>query len=224
VDPYVRLHSKLDRDLVSLRDDVLRLSDMTDKAISGSVNSFNELDINLATDTIANDARLNSLRYQIEQQGYHMLAMQQPTARDMRAIIAAIHIAVELERIADYAAGISKLTLKLSNAHVFKPTSDFANMVQVIREMLTATLDAYINWDASLAYKTFKRDDEVDEMAEKTYTHLVAVMGKESKTIESCTYMLWIAHNLERMADRVTNICERVIYMVTGELVDEKDG
>lgn len=219
MDPYLRQQSKLDRDLVLLRDNVLRLSDMTGQAINQAVRALKDLDVALAQEIISGDGRLNKLRYDIEQQGYHILATQQPTARDMRSLITAIHIAVELERIADYAAGIGQLTIKLSDGPIFKPTPEFTSMLHITQQMLTAALDAYVNWDAALAHNTSKRDDEVDELDKQAYQKLVSIMSQDPRNIQCGTYLLWIGHNLERMADRVTNICERVIFMVTGELM-----
>jgi phosphate transport system protein len=147
--------------------------------------------------------------------------LQQPTARDMRSLITAIHIAIELERIADHAAGISKLTLELIKQPLIKPLVDIPKMCDISRKMLKDSLDAYVHWNSDLAHEVFKRDDAVDELEKQVYQDLIDLMVKKPKNITGGTYLLWVAHNLERIADRITNICERVIFMVTGELMLE---
>lgn len=224
MDPYRRLQSQLDRDLLALRDNVLRLSDMVDSAIGQSIQALRKLDSPQAQDVIQNDEAINRSRFEIEQECYRILALQQPTARDMRAVVTAIHIAVELERMADHAVGIAKLTQQLADTPLPKPLRDIPKMSEVAREMLRASLDAYLNWDAKRAEETLKRDDEVDELNNQVYHELVKIMLDDSNTITRATYLLWIAHNLERIADRITNICERIVFMVTGELVREEVG
>lgn len=219
-----RLSNQLDRDLLALRDDILRLGDLTDKAILRSMRALKEVDVASATSIINDDSAINALRFNIEQKAYQVLAMQQPTARDMRAIITSIHIAVELERIADHAAGIAKLTLELANGYMFAPVIELTTMTQISREMLRASLDAYQAWDVELAHQTFRRDEEVDELHRKVYHKLVNTMMQEARNIHCATYLLWVSHNLERIADRITNICERVVFLVTGELMKEDDG
>ena len=224
MDPYRNPQSKLDHDLLALRDDILRLSAMADKAIEGAVRALRDLDTSLARNIVADDEQINLFRFQIEQKCHLMLSMQQPTARDMRSIITAIHIAIELERIADHAVGIGKITISLADQPLLKPLVDIPKMCQITRSMLKASLDAYVRWDSDLAHEVFKRDDEVDRLDKLVFSDLIALMIENPKNITAGTYLLWVAHNLERMADRITNICERVIFMVTGELMLEEQG
>lgn len=224
MDWHNRQQNKLDRDLIAMRDDVLRLSDMTDKAILLSMRALKEFDVGLSSDVINADSEINSFRYHIEQKCYQILATQQPTARDMRAIITSIHIVVELERIADHAAGIAKLTLQLADGALRDLPPEMVGMHRIAREMLKASIDAYMTWDASLAQQTFKRDDEVDLLNNQVCDLFVNKMQTQHYIVKEATYLLWVSHNLERIADRITNICERVIFMATGELLNEEHG
>jgi phosphate transport system protein len=211
-----------ERELSELRDNVLRLANMTDNAIERSITALVNRDESLAKQIIADDKPINRLRYEIEEECYTLIATQQPLARDLRSIITAIHIVVELERIADYAASIAKLTLKLANEPLLKPLIDIPRMVELTRKMLNDSVDAYLNWDEDLARDIIARDDEVDMLDEQVYRELLTFMLQDPQTITRATYLLWISHGVERMADRVNNICERVLYMITGSVRAKK--
>lgn len=217
-----RSRSSLDRDLMALRDNVLRLSSMVDAAIQKSLRALRQQDIGLAHHIIDDDARINRLRYQIEEHAYHLIARQQPTARDLRGIIASIHIAIELERIGDYAAGIATLVIQMSNDPLLKPLVDIPRMIEISRQMLRAALNAYLHWDEEQARKTIARDQEIDVLDDQVYHELINLMVNDKNNIGRATFMLWISHNVERIGDRITNICERTIYMVTGEVFQGK--
>jgi phosphate transport system protein len=222
MEPEIGLHHhKLDQDLIAIRDNVLRLSHMTDHAIEQAFEALNNLDITLANAIVGRDNEINRFRNMTEQDCYRILSLQQPTARDLRSIITAIHIVVELERIADYAAGIAKLTLALEKIPTIAPQREIKAMQQITREMLTSSLDAYLHWDIELARQTFQRDDEVDTLDHKVTQEIIGVMIDHPIYIHSGTYLLWITHSIERMADRITNICERVIFMVTGQVPED---
>jgi phosphate transport system protein len=204
-----------------IRDNVLRLSHLADRAIEQAFEALNNLDIALANDIVAWDNEINRFRNMIEQDCYRILALQQPTARDLRSIVTAIHIVGELERIADHAAGIAKLTLALEKIPIITPQHEIKAMQQITRDMLTSSLDAYLHWDIELAHQTFRRDDEVDALDHKVTQELIGAMVDNPIYIYSGTYLLWITHNVERMADRITNICERIIFMVTGQVPED---
>jgi phosphate transport system protein len=215
---FFRSRSSLDRDLMALRDNVLRLSSLVDVAIQQSLRALRYQDIGLAHQIVDDDARINRLRYQIEEDAYQLIARQQPTARDLRGIIASIHIAIELERIGDYASGIATLVIQMSNDAVLKPLVDIPRMVDISRQMLRSALNAYLHWDEDQARKTIARDQEIDVLDDRVYHELIDVMVDDKSKIGRATFMLWISHNIERIGDRITNICERTIYMVTGEI------
>jgi phosphate transport system protein len=223
IDTQNKPRSPLDRELTVLRDGVLKLSYAVDQAIENSVRALKERNVELARQVIADDEGINDARFELEKKSYMLLATQQPTARDMRSIVTAIHIVVELERIGDHARGIAKLGIELAKEPLLKPLIDIPRMEQVCREMLRASLNAYLNWDAAEAGRTIDRDDEVDQLDDQVYRELLTFMLKDPHTINRATYLLWVSHNMERIADRITNICERVIFMVTGEVGEAAD-
>lgn len=223
IDAPNKPRSPLDRELTVLRDGVLKLSYAVDQAIEGSVQALKEQNVELARRVIADDEGINAARFELEKKCYMLLATQQPTARDMRSIVTAIHIVVELERIGDHAKSVAKLAIELAKEPLLKPLVDIPRMEQVCREMLQASLNAYLNWDAAQAERTISRDDEVDRLDDQVYRELLTFMLHDQRTINQATYLLWVSHNLERVADRITNICERVMFMVTGEVGEKAD-
>jgi phosphate transport system protein len=215
--------STLDRELVALRDNVLKLSHLVEGAIEHAVRALKEANVDLARQVIADDEQINALRYQIEQECYRLLALHQPAARDMRAIVTAIHFVVELERMGDHAREIAKQAITLAAEPPLKPLIDVPRMAQISREMLRAGLQAYLDHNAELAAQTVRRDDEVDQLDEQVYRELLTYMLSDPRNISRATRLLWVSHNLERIADRITNICERVVFMVTGEIIESGD-
>ena len=206
------------RELMDLRDNILHLGGMVETAIERAVRALKERDENLARQVIADDEKINTKRYDIEEQCLRLIATQQPAAGDLRAIIAAIHIVTELERMADHASGIAEIATRLADQPHLKPLIDVPRMAKIDGEMIRASLDAYFKRDADLALETAKRDAEIDGLYDQVYRELLTYMLSDPKTITRATYLLWVGHNLERIADRVTNICERVIFMCTGEI------
>lgn len=208
----------LDQEESALRDNILRMSDMADTAIERAILALRNQNVELARQVIADDQKINDLRYVVEEQSYKVLALQAPAAGDMRKVVVAIHIAVELERIADHAAGIAKLSIELAKESPLKPLVDIPRMAEIAREMLKESLDAYLNRDVEAAARIKDRDNEVDQLDDQVYRELLTFMLQDPRNINRATYLLWISHNMERIADRITNICERVMFMVTGEV------
>jgi len=206
-----------DRELTDLRDNILLLGSMVETAIEQAVQALKERDEELAHQVIAGDEVINTRRYDIEEQCLRLIATQQPAAGDLRAIVAAIHIVTELERMGDYASGIAELTTRLADQPHLKPLIDVPLMAEIDGEMIRASLEAYLKCDSDLALETAKRDVEIDNLYNQVYRELLTYMISDPRTITRATYLLWVAHKLERIADRVTNICERVIFMSTGE-------
>ncbi|HEY66734.1 MAG: phosphate transport system regulatory protein PhoU [Chloroflexi bacterium] len=206
-----------DRELTDLRDNILHLGNMVEAAIEGAVQALREQDKELAHQVITGDAEINTKRYDIEEQCLRLIATQQPAAGDLRAIVAAIHIVTELERMGDYASGIAELATRLADQPHLKPLIDVPRMAEIDGEMIRASLDAYFKHDPDLALETAKRDAEIDGLYDQVYRELLTYMLSDPQTITRATYLLWVAHKLERIADRVTNICERVIFISTGE-------
>ena len=214
--------SSFDRALSEMRDNVVRLSTMVDKAIEQSIDALKYQDVELAHHVVADDKEINTLRYKIEEDAYTLMAMQNPLARDLRVIVTAIHITVELERTADHAAGVATLAIELAKEPLIKPLIDIPRMAEISRGMLRDSIGAYLDWDYELALEIAHRDAEVDVLDKQVYHELLSFMLDDPSKVNRATYLLWISHNIERIADRITNICERIIYMVTGNVYNEE--
>ncbi|MBI2862034.1 MAG: phosphate signaling complex protein PhoU [Chloroflexi bacterium] len=207
-----------DRALRDLQDEVLVLGSMVDKAIERSIEALERLDQQAAREVIQDDLKINQKRFQIEDQVIELIARQQPMARDLRTIVAVLHIIVDLERIGDHAEGIGKIVLMHGGQPLLKPLIDIPRMADRARDMLRRSLSAFIERDADAAKRIAAEDDEVDALYDQVYRELLTFMIKDPRTIDRATWLLWVAHNLERIADRATNICERVVYEVTGRM------
>jgi phosphate transport system protein len=199
-----------------LRDDVVAMSSMVDKAMARSVESLRLQNVQLARDVIRADSEINRIRWNIEERALLVIATQAPMARDLRRISAVIHIVTELERMGDHAAGNAKIVVETAEEPLLKPLVDIPRMCQLARAMLADSISAFINEDADAARAIVDRDDEVDNLYNQIYRELLTFMMADPGTINRATRLLWAAHNLERIADRVTNICERVVFAATG--------
>jgi phosphate transport system protein len=206
------------QNLQELQDGVLALGSMVEKAIGRAVESLRNQDIQLAQQVIDGDAAINDARWELEESSINLMATQAPMARDLRRIAAVMHIVTELERMADHAEGIAVLTLRTADEPHLKPLVDIPRMADTARELLVEALDAYTEGDAERARQIARRDDEVDRLYEQVYRELLTFMISDPRTITRATHLLWVAHNVERIADRVTNICERVVFVVTGQI------
>ncbi len=212
------LRASFDRELRELQDEVLALGSMVDRAIERSVDALKRLDQEAATEIIQDDLKINQKRFQIEDQAIELIATQQPMARDLRTIVAVLNIIVELERMGDYAEGIAKIVLLHGDQPLLKPLIDVPRMADKGRDMLRRSLDALVERDAEAAKAIAAEDDEVDALYDQVYRELLTFMLQDPRTIDRATWLLWTAHNLERIADRATNICERVVYEVAGRM------
>ena len=210
--------SALERDLEGIRSDILRMGSQVERAIERSVQALKECDVQLAQQVINGDEQINHLRYAIEEHCLELIATQQPAASDLRMTIAATHIAVELERMADHAGGTTEIVKRMYDEPLLKPLIDVPSMAHIAREMIHAAIDAFMVRDADAALKVAKRDDEIDALYQQVFRELLTYMIEDPRTITRATHLLWAAHNLERIGDRVTNVCERVIFMTTGKL------
>jgi len=208
------------RELRQLQDDALFLGSMVEKQIVLAVEALRQRDLDLARQIIANDSEVDRKRYAIEERALVTIATQQPMAGDLRTIAAVIHIVTELERMADHAEGIAKICLMLADEPPLKPLIDIPRMAEKAVAMLHGSLTAFIERDQEAAKRIAREDDEVDALYNQVYRELLTFMLSDPRTISRATYLLWVAHNLERIADRATNICERVVFAVTGRLED----
>jgi phosphate transport system protein len=207
-----------DRELGEIRDDILRIASMVDRAIVDSIRALGDRDAELAKQVATNDETLNAIRYSLEERVYSALATQQPTGPDLRYLVAAVSVATNLERMGDHAAGIARLTIRMADQALIKPLVDIPRMAEIDREMVRQSVDAYLQRDVAKAEAVVKQDDLVNDLHLQIYRDLLALMMKDPTTIERATYLLWVSHNLERIGDRAKNICERAIYLATGEL------
>jgi len=210
----------LDHSLSAINFDLRRIAGRVEEQIEGAVRALQEGNLTLARRVVALDQPINDLRYKVEKQCLLAMARQQPTARDLRQIIAAIHIAGELERIADHAAGIAGIALRMSDQPSLHTFVDIPRMKETACDMLRQTLAAFTERDAGRARRAAARDDELDALYVQSLRLLLTYMMQDTATVASATYLLWTAHNLERIGDRLTNICERVIFVVEGVLDD----
>ena len=210
--------SALEHDLEGIRSDILRMGSRVETSIERSVQALKERDADLAQEVINNDAEINQLRYTIEEKCLQLIATQQPAATDLRMAIAATHIAVELERMADHSAGTAEIVKRMYDEPLLKPLIDLPIMAQIANEMIHTALDAFVARDANAAEKVAARDDEIDALYQQVFRELLTYMLEDPRNISRATYLLWVAHNLERIGDRVTNVCERVVFMATGKL------
>ena len=204
--------------LQELRDDVVSMASMVDKAIARSVEALQQQDVQAARTIVLADQRINDHRWRTEEQALLVIATQAPMAGDLRTIAAIIHIVTDLERMADHAAGIAKIVIETADEPLLKPLVDLPRMSDLARKMLSDSITAFIDGDAASAREVAMRDDEVDLLYDQVYRELLTFMLADNSTINRATRLLWAAHNLERIADRVTNVCERVVFAVTGAI------
>ena len=198
------------------------LGSMVEQAILKSVESLKKRDLKAAQDILTSDIVINSRRFEIENKLMILIATQQPMAHDLRLLASCMEIISELERMGDYAKGIANINLRMGNEPLLKPLIDIPRMAQKGVDMLHRALTAFVNEDVETAKALPVEDDEVDALYNQVYRELMTFVIQDPKTIERANWLLWVAHNLERVADRVTNICERTVFIVTGEMAEIK--
>ena len=208
----------LDQETRAINDDLLRMQKLVDQSIVRSLDSLERRDQTVAQRVIDEDIEINDLRFKIEEACLSLIATQQPAASDLRWVIAAMHMVVEMERMADHATGIAKTVIMMGDEPLLKPLIDIPRMADLAREMLRESLDAYNERDAEKARHVAERDDEMDGLYRAVFDELVEIMSRTPGSATRATYLLWCAHNLERIGDRVTNIAERVIFVNTGDM------
>jgi len=209
----------LDQELSQLKENIIRLGSAAGESIDQAMAALQSRDVALAQQVILHDEAINQTRFEIEEQALLILATQAPAASDLRAVIAAIHLAVELERIGDHAAGIARLVERMEDEEEIDTLHKLPQMAKRAREMVQQGMNAFIQHDAELAINMIKRDDKIDRQYGKLFRGVLEEM-KDDTYIRRATFLLWVGHNLERIGDRATNIAERVIFMCTGEFVE----
>jgi phosphate transport system protein len=209
-----------DRQLQQLLDELLVMGSMVEHAVIESVDSLKRRDLGASKKIYDADRYINEKRYEIENNCLTLIATQQPMARDLRFLAAILEIITELERIGDYAKGIARINIRLGDESLVKPLIDIPKMAEKGLDMLRRSLQAFVHRDADAARLIPDEDDEIDELYNDIYHELLQIMLNDPRTVDRATYLLWAAHNLERLADRVTNICERIVFVVTGEMME----
>jgi phosphate transport system protein len=212
----------LDRKTQELLDEILLLGSMVEEAIINSVDSLKNRDIEASQRVYQGDIEINKKRFEIENDTLILIATQQPIARDLRVLASILEIAGELERMGDYAKGIALINIRIGDDPLIKPLIDIPRMAEITADMLHRALGAFMDNDQETARLIPQEDDTVDALYNQVYRELLTFMIKDPSTIDNATYLLWVAHNLERTADRVTNICERTLFVGSGELVEIK--
>ena len=210
--------SVFERQLSEVQEDMLVMAGMVESAITQSIEALRLRDVALARRIIENDAAINRRRYDIEERCIELISLQAPLASDLRTIISVLHITVDLERMADHAEGIAKIALMLADEPPIKPLIDIPRMAEIAIEMLHGSVEAFKLRDTRRALEIINMDDTVDALYEQVYHELLMFMIKDPHVTQRGTYLIWVAHNLERCADRSTNICERVIFLVEGRV------
>jgi len=204
--------------LRELQDGLLVLASMVDKAIDRSVRALRERDLEIARQVIADDSRIDRKCLETEERCVQLIVTQQPVAGDLRFILSIIHLLDEMERMGDHAEGIARIAVMIGDEPPLKPLIDIPRMADKTRDMFRRSLEAFANRDADAAMQISAEDDVVDGLYDQVYRELLTFMLEDPKTITRATRLIWVAHNLERCADRVTNICERTVYTVTGRI------
>ncbi|HSR21256.1 MAG TPA: phosphate signaling complex protein PhoU [Anaerolineales bacterium] len=210
-------------ELQQVKQSVLLLGSMVEQSIIDSVEALKQRDVPAARRILAADKKINKKRFQIESQLLILIATQQPMAHDLRLLASCLEIISELERMGDYAKGIANINIRMGAEPLLKPLIDVPRMAQKGADMLRRALTAFVNEDIETSRRIPVEDDEVDALFNQVYRELMMIVIADPNTIERANWLLWTAHNLERFADRVTNICERTVFVVTGELAEIND-
>jgi len=214
----MEIRSAFHKKLKEIQDEILVMGSMVSKATLLAIEALQNRDLSLAKQIIADDQKINRKRFDIEEKCIQLIATQQPMASDLRTIVSVLNIITELERIGDYAEGNAKITIMIGSEPPLKPLVDIPRMADKTVDMLNRSLTAFINHDADAAMKISAEDDFIDNLYDQVFRELLTFMAEDPKTITRATRLIWVTHNLERSADRVTNICERIVFMVTGKM------
>lgn len=216
--------SPFDQKYAAIRDNILRLGQLLDAAIDRSITALKNQDQALARQVIADDTAINDLRFVVEEECLALIATQQPAASDLRSVITAMNVVNDMERMADHAAGIAKTVVRMGDEPLLKPLIDMPRMADECRAMVRRALDAYVAHDADMARAVAAQDDVIDNLYNQIFRELLTFILEDPHTITRALYLLFSAHNLERIGDRAVNISERVIFMTSGELKELNAG
>jgi phosphate transport system protein len=214
------LRKTFENEIQQLKDEILVLGSMVEQSALDSVEALKKRDIEASKKLVALDEKINAKRFELENQVMIVIATQQPMAHDLRLLASILEVIGELERMGDYSKGISVINIRMADQPLVKPLIDLPRMAQIGASMLHRALTAFVNEDVETARAIPAEDDGVDALYDQIYRELMTYVMADPKNIERSNWLLWAAHNLERFADRVTNICERTVFIVTGELIE----
>ena len=206
--------------LHDIQDQIVAMGNMVEEATTLSIEALKNRDLTLAKRIIADDQKINKQRFDIEEKCIELIATQQPMASDLRIIVSVLNIVTEMERIGDHAEGIAKIAIMIGDEPPLKALIDIPRMADIAIEMIHQGTRAFVGRDVETAKQVISMDSNVDGLYDQVFRELLTFMMVDPKTINRATHLIWVAHNIERAADRATNICERVIFLVTGK-VDE---
>ena len=212
------VRADFNRNLEDLEGELLQLGEMVELAIVKSMEALGSSDLALANRVISDDDLIDQKRFVLEERCINLIATQQPLAIDLRTLVAVLYMAVELERIGDYAEGIGKVCLIIGDGRSVQIPNTITRMSELGVDMLRGSLKSLVDRDVDLAERVWKEDDEVDAHYQDVCRQIFENMAQDPHTIQDSTHLLWVAHDLERIADRATNIAERVIFLVTGRV------
>ena len=215
--------TQLDNELERLQDELMALGAIVERTIIESVEVLKERKMEEAKRLIEADSEINRKRYSIEWDSLVLIARQQPMAKNLRNVAAILEIVSELERIADYAKGIAKISIRIGSKPLIKPLVDIPRMATLASDMLHGALVSFIDRDVEAARSIPAQDRQIDNLYDQIYRELMTYVLSDPRNIDDASHLLWVAHNLERSADRAVNICERVIFTVTGDLIEFQD-
>ncbi len=205
-------------ELRKIENDLVDMSEMVRKALERSVEALKKRDLTLAHQVVAQDTKINIRRFDIENGCISLIETKQPVSGDLRLIISILNVVTELERIGDYAEGIAKIAIMIGDEPPLKPLIDIPRMAEIASEMTAKSVQALVTGNVEAATQTISMDNVVDNLYDQVFRELLTFMMVDPKTINRATRLIWVAHNLERAADRATNICERAVYLVTGKM------
>ncbi|SHJ62257.1 phosphate signaling complex protein PhoU [Paramaledivibacter caminithermalis] len=203
-----------------LKEDVVKMMEGVEELVIKSVDSLVNRDVELAREVIELDDNIDEMQNNIEEKTIELIALQQPMAKDLRIIFSISKIITDIERVGDFCVNISKETIKIGNEPLIKPLIDIPKMRDIILAMLRNSKTSFMNEDSKLAYRVGKEDELIDNLYKDIYTEILMMIHSDSKNINQGTKLLFVGRYLERMADHITNICERIIYIVDGENVE----
>lgn len=212
--------TNFEKQLEELHYDVLKMGSLVEEAITNAILSLVNHDVRLAQKVIDEDERIDKMEIDIDDKCVKIIIMQQPIAKDLRIIITCLKLVTDLERMADHAVDIAKITKRIADQKYIKPLIDIPKMGEIVKEMVKLSLDSYVHQDIELAKAISQKDDIIDGLYKQIFSELLMYMIEDSTTINQATQFLFVARHLERIADHATNICEWVTFLESGKHID----